>query len=123
MSDSARDDALAVLLRLREAGYEAYFAGGCVRDLCLGQVPKDYDVATNAAPDQVRALFKNTQAVGVAFGVILVRERKSTIEVATFRTDLEYKDGRRPTGVQFATGRGRCQPARFYDQWSFPRSD
>ncbi len=65
--------------------------------------PKDFDVATDAPPDRVRTLFSNTQAVGAAFGVILVRINKSVVEVATFRTDLEYCDGRRPEGVRFAT--------------------
>jgi poly(A) polymerase len=100
---SDRDDALAVVRRLREAGHVAYFAGGCVRDQLLGLVPKDYDVATDAPPQRVRELFTKTDAVGAAFGVILVRQRKSQIEVATFRTDLEYRDGRRPEGVRFAT--------------------
>jgi tRNA nucleotidyltransferase/poly(A) polymerase len=105
MSDapSAYRDALSVLQQLRAAGFQAYFAGGCVRDFLLGQPAKDYDIATNAAPNQVRKLFKNTQAVGAAFGVILVRQEHCTIEVATFRTDLEYRDGRRPEGVKFAT--------------------
>ena len=75
-----REDALAVLMRLREAGHVAYFAGGCVRDELLGLVPKDYDIATDAPPDRVRELFRNTQAVGAAFGVILVRHRRSVIE-------------------------------------------
>lgn len=100
---SQRQDALAVLLRLREAGHVAYFAGGCVRDQLLGLEPKDWDVATDAPPDRVRQLFSHTQAVGAAFGVVLVKHRKSTIEVATFRTDLEYKNGRRPEGVRFTT--------------------
>src|SRR5437763_2390306 len=100
---STRQDALAVVKRLREAGHVAYFAGGCVRDELLGFTPKDYDVATDAPPERVRQLFSNTQAVGAAFGVILVRHRKSVIEVATFRTDLQYKDGRRPEGVVFTT--------------------
>jgi poly(A) polymerase len=113
MSDSARQSALTVLRRLREAGFDAYFAGGCVRDLLMGQVPKDYDVATNAAPNQVRGLFKNTQAVGAAFGVILVRDGKFVVEVATFRTDLEYQDGRHPTGVQFATAQEDAQRRDF----------
>src|ERR1043165_4834290 len=91
-----RDDALAVLRRLRDAGHIAYFAGGCVRDMLLGLEPKDYDVATDAPPQRVRELFSNTQAVGAAFGVILVRQQKSVVEVATFRTDLKYTDGRRP---------------------------
>src|SRR5215470_17612896 len=98
-----RDDAIAIVRRLREAGHVAYFAGGCVRDTLLGLTPKDYDIATDAPPDRVRQLFSNTQAVGAAFGVILVRHRKSVIEVATFRTDLQYKDGRRPEGVVFTT--------------------
>lgn len=98
-----RDDALAVVRRLREAGHVAYFAGGCVRDELLGLTPADYDVATDAPPERVRELFRNTQAVGAAFGVILVRHRGSQIEVATFRTDLAYHDGRRPEGVRFTT--------------------
>jgi tRNA nucleotidyltransferase/poly(A) polymerase len=98
-----REDALAVLTRLREAGHVAYFAGGCVRDELLGLTPKDYDVATDAPPDRVRQLFSNTQAVGAAFGVILVRHGKSVVEVATFRTDGKYVDGRRPEAVTFTT--------------------
>jgi poly(A) polymerase len=98
-----RDDALAVLMRLREAGHVAYFAGGCVRDLLLGIEPKDYDVATDAPPQRVRALFRNTQAVGQAFGVILVRLGRSTVEVATFRSDGRYLDGRHPQSIRFAS--------------------
>src|SRR3954454_5361661 len=100
---SDREDAIAVLRRLRDAGHVAYFAGGCVRDELLGITPKDYDVATDAPPPRVRELFTNTQAVGAAFGVILVRQRKSVIEVATFRSDDVYLDGRRPTAVKFTT--------------------
>ena len=98
-----RADALAVLRRLREAGHVAYFAGGCVRDLLLGREPKDWDVATDAPPPRVRELFTHTQAVGAAFGVILVRHRRSQVEVATFRSDGRYVDGRRPEGVTFTT--------------------
>ena len=100
---STREDALAVLLRLREAGHVAYFAGGCVRDLLLGRAPKDFDVATDAPPKRVRELFANTQAVGAAFGVILVRYRRSVIEVATFRAEGPYLDGRHPSNVRFTT--------------------
>ena len=103
MAQSNRDDALAILKRLREAGRVAYFAGGCVRDLLLGKAPKDYDVATDAPPGKVRELFRNTQAVGAAFGVILVRLGGSQIEVATFRADACYDDGRHPTSVRFTT--------------------
>jgi poly(A) polymerase len=98
-----RGDALAVARRLREAGHVAYFAGGCVRDTLLGLQPKDYDVATDAPPQRVRDLFRNSQAVGAAFGVILVRHGGSQIEVATFRSDGAYEDGRRPTEVRFTT--------------------
>ncbi|HEY1629488.1 MAG TPA: 16S rRNA (guanine(966)-N(2))-methyltransferase RsmD [Tepidisphaeraceae bacterium] len=96
-----RDDALAIVQTLRDAGHIAYFAGGCVRDELLGIKPEDYDIATDAPPQRVRELFKNTQAVGAAFGVILVRHRGSIIEVATFRTDAAYRDGRHPTQVHF----------------------
>jgi poly(A) polymerase len=100
---SRREDALAIVKRLREQGHVAYFAGGCVRDALLELEPKDYDVATDAPPGRVRELFSNTQAVGAAFGVILVRHGKSVVEVATFRTDVSYEDGRRPTAVKFTT--------------------
>jgi tRNA nucleotidyltransferase/poly(A) polymerase len=104
MTDNAAYlDALTILQRLRAAGHQALFAGGCVRDLLMGQTPQDYDVATSAEPRQIRSLFKNTQAVGAAFGVILVREGASVVEVATFRKDLAYTDGRHPTGVSFTT--------------------
>jgi poly(A) polymerase len=97
----SREDALAVLMRLRGAGHVAYFAGGCVRDLLMGAEPKDWDVATDAPPGRVRGLFSNTQAVGAAFGVILVKQGRSTVEVATFRTEGIYSDGRRPDAVAF----------------------
>lgn len=99
----SRDDALAVLKHLRGAGHVAYFAGGCVRDELLGIQPKDYDIATEAPPQRVRELFSNTQAVGAAFGVILVRHGRSVVEVATFRSDDVYLDGRRPSKVRFTT--------------------
>ena len=89
--------------RLREAGHVAYFAGGCVRDLLLGSVPKDYDVATDAPPTAGGELFSNSQAVGAAFGVILVRVRGSQVEVATFRAEAGYNDGRHPSQVHFTT--------------------
>ena len=109
----ARDDALAVVRRLREAGHVAYFAGGCVRDLLLRREPEDYDVATDAPPQRVRELFANTQEVGAAFGVILVRHRHSQIEVATFRTEGPYQDGRHPSQVRFATAAEDAQRRDF----------
>ena len=89
--------------RLQEAGYTAYFAGGCVRDELLGLDPHDYDIATSAKPAEVRDLFPHTQAVGAHFGVILVMEHGRAFEVATFRSDHEYLDGRRPEMVTFST--------------------
>jgi hypothetical protein len=97
--------ALAVLRSLREAGFEAYFCGGCVRDALMGRPPKDWDIATSAPPDGVEALFDHTIPVGKAFGVILVVVDDTTFEVATFRTDLGYDDGRRPRDVRFASAR------------------
>jgi len=94
-----------VVEKLQNAGFEAFWAGGCVRDQILGIEPQDYDVATNATPDQIRATFgKNrTLAIGAAFGVITVLGPKSAgqVEVATFRKDGGYSDGRRPDSVEF----------------------
>lgn len=97
--DRAR--ATDVVAKLREAGYEAYFAGGCVRDRLLGIEPRDYDVATAASPDTVEDLFADTRAVGRRFAVVLVRSGEDWIEVATFRKDGPYGDGRRPDRVDF----------------------
>ena len=108
-----RDAALAVVRRLRDAGHVAYFAGGCVRDALLGLEPKDYDVATDAPPDKVRELFRRTQAVGAAFGVILVRDGRNEIEVATFRAEGSYLDGRRPESVTFTTAEEDAQRRDF----------
>jgi poly(A) polymerase len=94
-----------IVRRLRAAGHEAYFAGGCVRDQLLGREPLDYDVATSASPDTVRALFPHTVPVGAQFGVILVIEKDQSFEVATFRSDDAYVDGRRPSGVHFGSAR------------------
>lgn len=97
------DAALHVLKRLRAAGHEALLAGGCVRDFLLGKHPKDHDVATSATPDQVVALFPGARTVGAHFGVVIVRHDHEHVEVATFRTDGSYKDGRRPQTVSFST--------------------
>lgn len=99
----ARDAALAVVRTLRDAGHTAYFAGGCVRDELLGRTPNDFDVATDATPDRIQALFRKTAAVGAAFGVVLVKHHTHTIEVATFRSDGSYSDNRRPDAVTFST--------------------
>ena len=97
--------ALAIAHRLRDAGHQAFFAGGCVRDLLLGLAPQDYDVATSATPDQIVALFPKTFTVGAHFGVVLVcqqfDEQEIATEVATFRNDGAYSDGRRPDAVRY----------------------
>jgi len=90
-----------IVSRLREAGYQAYFVGGCVRDLVLGREPKDYDVATDAQPEEILKRFPGSGCVGAHFGVVLVRDDGAQVEVATFRSDRDYADGRRPTSVQF----------------------
>ncbi|HVF73266.1 MAG TPA: CCA tRNA nucleotidyltransferase [Chthoniobacterales bacterium] len=89
--------------RLRECGHVAYFAGGCVRDVLSGTVPKDVDIATDARPEAVQKLFPRTYAVGAHFGVVVVVENDFQFEVATFRSDGAYLDGRRPVEVHFAT--------------------
>ncbi|WP_428389367.1 CCA tRNA nucleotidyltransferase [Mucisphaera sp.] len=99
----ARKAAVAIIQRLRDHGHTAYLAGGCVRDALLGLLPKDYDVATDATPTHVKALFPRCQMVGEAFGVALVRENKCPVEVATFRKEADYTDHRRPDHVEFTT--------------------
>jgi poly(A) polymerase len=99
METTARE----IVARLRTHGHVAYFAGGCVRDLVRGQMPKDIDIATDARPEAVQKLFSRTYAVGAHFGVIVVLENGMQFEVATFRSDGAYLDGRRPVEVHFAT--------------------
>src|SRR5437764_9891796 len=99
MELTARD----VAQRLRAAEHVAYFAGGCVRDLLRGQMPKDIDIATDARPELVQKLFSRTYAIGAHFGVIVVLENGFQFEVATFRSDGAYLDGRRPVEVHFAS--------------------
>ena len=97
-----RDIVLDLLRRLQEAEHEAYLVGGCVRDELRGMAPQDYDMATSARPEEVEALFPQTHAVGKSFGVILVVEHGHTFEVATFRAESDYTDGRRPNTVTFS---------------------
>jgi len=107
--EASRRFAVAVVLRLREAGHEAFWAGGCVRDELLGRTPADYDVATAALPDVVRGVFGTgkTLAVGASFGVITVLGPRGTapVEVATYRADAPSSDGRHPDGVRFTVAR------------------
>lgn len=102
-----------VIRVLREKGHEALLAGGCVRDFLLGKEPKDYDVATSATPQQVIALFPGALTVGAHFGVVIVKRDGHQIEVATFRTDGSYKDGRRPESVTFSTAQEDAQRRDF----------
>src|SRR5205807_2929463 len=90
-----------VIAKLRASGHQAYLVGGCVRDLLLGCRPKDFDVATDARPDRIMDLFPKSGQVGAHFGVVLVRDAFSQVEVATFRSDHDYEDGRRPGAVHF----------------------
>jgi tRNA nucleotidyltransferase/poly(A) polymerase len=103
MESPMEKTARAVAARLRESGHVAYFAGGCVRDIVRGETPKDFDIATNANPEAVQKLFPHTYAVGAHFGVILVVENGFQFEVATFRADDVYVDGRRPSAVHFSS--------------------
>jgi len=93
--------ARAVIAKLRAAGHQAYLVGGCVRDLLLGFKPKDFDVATDARPDRIMDLFPRSGRVGAHFGVVLVRDVFDQVEVATFRSDHAYEDGRHPEFVRF----------------------
>ncbi len=111
LSSEKAQEALRIARTLRQHGYAAYLVGGCVRDLLLGREPADYDVTTSAIPTEVMRIFPQTYAVGAQFGVVLVPVRKNTpegerdnyaIEVATFRSDGAYSDGRHPDEVQFS---------------------
>jgi poly(A) polymerase len=101
----AADGAVRIVRKLTAAGHHALLAGGCVRDLLLGLRPQDYDVATDAPPERICELFRHTRQVGAQFGVVLVRERGKWVEVATFRSDGQYLDGRRPSEVHFCDAR------------------
>ena len=116
MSDAAKSAALEIVRTLRERGYLAYLVGGCVRDLVLGREPADYDVSTDARPEEVMRIFPKTWAVGARFGVVLVPadsvvadhpvtrspDHPTTVEVATFRSDGLYTDGRHPDQVTYS---------------------
>ncbi len=103
MSDSLEIAARGIVQRLHDAGHAALYAGGCVRDRLMGVAPHDYDIATDARPEQVQALFRRTVAVGAHFGVIVVLDGSCEFQVATFRNDGQYLDGRHPATVSFST--------------------
>ena len=104
--DSKRQAAAKIARRLREKGFQAYFVGGCVRDLVMGREPADYDIATNATPQTVTELFPGSLTVGAQFGVVVVPRQEGDVEVATFRSDGRYTDGRHPAEVRFAKTAG-----------------
>lgn len=103
MPRSLAESARSIVQRLQDAGFTAFYAGGCVRDRLMGVEPHDYDIATDAHPPQVQELFRRTVAVGAHFGVIVVLEDEYEFQVATFRNDGQYLDGRRPVSVRFST--------------------
>ena len=100
---SQKDKAIAIVRRLRDKGYDSYLAGGCVRDMLLGKTPQDYDITTNAKPDDIVNIFSKTVPVGAQFGVILVVVEGEPFEVASYRHDGPYLDGRRPTHVRYGS--------------------
>jgi poly(A) polymerase len=102
MMDVQRQTATGIVRRLRTEGFAAYFVGGCVRDMVMGREPKDYDVTTSAHPQQVLNLFPNALTVGAQFGVVIIPGESGNIEVATFRTDETYGDGRHPDAVRYS---------------------
>jgi poly(A) polymerase len=100
-----REKATAIVLKLQQAGFAAYWVGGCVRDFLLKREPSDFDIATSARPEQIESLFRRTIAVGRKFGVMVVVEGKNQFQVATFRAEADYRDGRHPEQVRFADAR------------------
>src|SRR5215470_8795100 len=111
--DRIRTTALSIVKRLQDAGFSAFWVGGCVRDYLLGRHPTDYDVATSALPEQIEKLFPRTIPVGRKFGVIIVLEEEKQFQVATFRAEADYQDGRRPESVTFGDAMADAQRRDF----------
>jgi poly(A) polymerase len=106
MGESAlKEQATQIVLRLQQAGFQAFWVGGCVRDFLLGREPGDYDIVTSALPDQIEEVFPRTIPVGRKFGVLIVVEEGSQFQVATFRAEADYRDGRHPERVTFGDAR------------------
>src|SRR5580704_6192589 len=112
-STAPRETAKEIVERLQKAGFAAFWVGGCVRDFLLGREPQDFDIATGARPEQVEKLFKRTIAVGRKFGVIVVVEDEHQFQVATFRAEADYQDGRRPEKIVFANAEADAQRRDF----------
>jgi poly(A) polymerase len=108
-----RETAKEIARRLNAAGFQAFWVGGCVRDFLLGREPEDFDIATDAKPEQVERLFRKTIPVGKKFGVVIVVEGKQQFQVATFRAEADYQDGRRPKKVVFASAEADAQRRDF----------
>jgi poly(A) polymerase len=119
----AREAALELARRLTAAGHEALFAGGCVRDKLLGLEPKDYDIATSATPAEMLKIFPGANEVGAHFGVVIAKHKGHHVEIATFRTDGSYKDGRRPETVTFSTPQEDAQRRDFTLNGLFERPE
>src|SRR5204863_8003267 len=100
--DAKRQAAVDIVRRLRAEGFQAYLVGGCVRDLVMGREPQDYDVSTDATPDAVVRLYPESLTVGAQFGVVLLPREAGDVEVATFRSDGRYTDGRHPDQVRYS---------------------
>jgi poly(A) polymerase len=113
VNSSPRETAGEIVRRLQQAGFAAFWVGGCVRDFLLGREPQDYDIATDARPEQIEKLFKRTLAVGRKFGVMIVVEGKVQFQVATFRAEANYRDGRRPEKVIFSNAEADAQRRDF----------
>ncbi len=111
--ESLREIATAIVKRLHDAGFDAFWVGGCVRDFLLGREPEDYDIVTSALPEQIEKLFPHTIPVGRKFGVIVVVEARHQFQVATFRAEADYRDGRRPEQVVFGDAMADAQRRDF----------
>jgi len=110
---SSRELAASIVQRLQRAGFAAFWVGGCVRDFLLAREPQDYDIATDARPEQIEKLFKKTIAVGRKFGVMVVVEGRHQFQVATFRAEADYQDGRHPKQVTFSNAQADAQRRDF----------
>jgi poly(A) polymerase len=111
--DALSRTARELVNRLQQAGYAAFWVGGCVRDALLGRPPGDYDIVTGALPDQIESLFPHTIPVGRKFGVVVVVEGGHQFQVATFRAEADYRDGRRPDQVSFGDAQADVQRRDF----------
>lgn len=109
----SRKNAESIISAIQKAGYTAYFVGGCVRDILMNRTPVDYDISTNALPDEIISLFQESRLVGKKFGVVIVKAGNNWVEVATFRSDHSYSDGRRPDRIDFTDAEHDAQRRDF----------